>query len=169
MSQKETDILLLKLSAMGFGVMSLSFALMPAERLGFLAGGLFWAGLLLGGLMQVVLEKRRRNFFARYRVRIQKMQRPRNGLLTFGANRPAKIADCVLVVSIILLILSIILTRGTSYWCYIMIAATTFSFSMHCVLNGRNYFHVINQTKIQQALEQKKVRTFRKERDHNEE
>lgn len=169
MSRKQTDILLLKLSIFGFGVMSLSFLLMPVEQFGFFAGGLFWIGLLLGASMQVVLEMRRRNFFANYRVPMRKMQRPRNGLLTFGANRPAKIADCVLGISAAFLTLSIVLTRGTSFWCYILIGSTIFSFSMHCVLNGRNFFHIINQSKIQQVLEKKKVRTFRKERDRNEE
>lgn len=167
MSRKQIDTLLLGLSISSFGIMSVSFLLMPIERISILAGGIFWVGLLMGFILQVVLEIRRRDFFARYRVRLQQMQRPRNGLLTVGANKMAKIADGVFAISVICLVLSFWLTRGTSYLCYILITIATFSLCMHCVLNGRIYFHVINQTKIQRALEKKKVRTFRKERDHN--
>lgn len=167
MNRKQIDTLLLRLSISGFGIMSVSFLLMPIEAVSILAGGIFWIGLLIGLILQVVLEMRRRDFFARYRVRIQQMQRKRNGLITFGANKMAKIADGVLATSVICLALSFWLTRGTSYLCYILITIATFSLCMHCVLNGRIYFHVINQTKIQRALEKKKVRTFRKERDHN--
>lgn len=167
MNRKQIDTLLLRLSISGFGIMSVSFLLMPIERISILAGGVFWIGLLMGLILQVILEIRRRDFFARYRVKRQQMQRKRNGLLTFGANRIAQIADAVLALSVICLILSFWLTRGASYLCYILIAITAFSLCMHCVFNGRIYFHVINQTKIQRALEKKKVRTFRKERDHN--
>lgn len=166
MSRKQIDTLLLGLSIGAFGIMSISFLLMPMEQISILAGGIFWLALLTGLILQVILEIRRRDFFARYRVRRQQMQRKRNGLLTFGANRIARMADTVLALSVICLILAFWLTRGTSYLCYILIAITAFSLCMHCVFNGRIYFHVINQTKIQRALEKKKVRTFRKERDH---
>lgn len=167
MSRKQVDTLLLRFSIGAFLAMSVSFLMMPIEAVSILAGGLFWFGLLIGLVLQTILEIRRREFFARYRVRRQKMQRPRTGLLTFCANRNATIADSTLVISVICLTLAFWLTRGTSYLCYILIAIATFSLCMHCVLNGRIYFHVINQTKIQRALEKKKVRTFRKERDHN--
>lgn len=167
MSRKQKDILLLKLSVGAFFAMSISFLLMPIEAVSVLAGAVFWLGLSIGLILQVVLEKRRKAFFAEYHVRPQQMQKPRNGLLTFGASKMAKIADYVLLFSGISLILSMWLTRGTSYLCYLLIALTVFSLCMHCVLNGRIYFHVINQTKIQRALEKKKDRTIRKERDHN--
>lgn len=165
MSRKQIDTLLLRLSISSFLAMSVSFLMMPIEAISIFAGGLFWFGLLVGLILQVILEIRRRDFFARYRVRRQKMQRPHNGLLTFCANRNATIADSVLAVSVGCLVLSFWLTRGTSYLCYILIAIVVFSLCMHCILNGRIYFHVINQTKIRQVLEKKKVRTFRKERD----
>lgn len=167
MNRKQIDSLLLRWSISGFGIMSVSFLLMPIEGISMLAGGMFWIGLLMGLVLQVVLEMRRRDFLARHRIKRQRMQRTHNGLLTFGANKVAIIADGVLVVSTICLALSFWLTRGTSYLCYILIALVVFSLCMHCVFNGRIYFHVINQTKIQQTLEKKKVRTFRKERDHN--
>ena len=168
MKQNQADRVFLSLSICGFLLVSVSFLLMPVEQFGFFAGGLFWIGLLLGALMQVVLEMRRRNFFAKYRVPMRKMQRPRNGLLTFGANRPAKIADCVLGISAAFLTLSIVLTRGTSFLCYILIGSTIFSFSMHCVLNGRIYFHAKNQLKVRQVLEQKKAKSIDKGEGENE-
>lgn len=166
MNRKQKDLSILVASACSFFLMSASFLLMPVESVSILAGGCFWIALLTGLILQVILETRRRNFFKKYRANWRKMQRPRSGLLTFGANPMAKTADIVLAVSFVALAVSLFLTRGTSYLCYILITVTVFSLCMHCILNGRNYFHVINQDKIRRALEKKKVRTFRKERDH---
>lgn len=166
MNRKRTDTSMLVTSVGAFCLMSASFLLMPVEKLSVLAGGCFWAGLLAGMTLQVLLEVRRRNFFKEHRANWRKMQRPRNGLLTFGANPLAKVADVLLIISFIGLVASLWLTRGTGYLCYIMISVTVFSFCMHCVLNGRNYFHIKNREIIRRVLEKKKDRTFRKERDH---
>lgn len=162
MNRSKADKLLLKLSIGAFFLMSSSFLLMPFDFLKIAAGILFWFGLALGALLQFILEARRRSFFAQYRVKRQKIQKPQNGLLSFGANRYAFIVDCMLLICILCLIAAFLLTRGTSIFCYIFISLTAFSFCMHCILNGRIYFYVNNQVKIRHALESKKVRTFRK-------
>jgi len=123
---------------------------------------LFWGGLLLGTIFQIVLEARRRAFFAKYQVQRKRMQKPRNGLLTFASNKFAKIADCVFLASIVATVLAFVLTRGSGYACFVGISCLLFSFCCHCVLNGRNYFHVNNQTRIRQVLEQKKANSLEK-------
>lgn len=162
MTKKQTDKLLLCLSIGAFALMSISFLLMPIDEIGRTPGALFWVGLLLGILFQVILETRRRSFFAKYRVNPRKMQKPRNGLLTFSSNKYAKVVDRILVVSMVCTFLAFIITKGTGYVCFVFISISIMALCMHCILNGRIFFHVMNQTKVQQVLEQKKVRTFSK-------
>lgn len=162
MTRKQTDRLLLCLSIGSFAIMSISFLLMPIDAIGTIPGVLFWGGLLLGMLFQITLETRRRSFFAKYRVNPKKMQKPRNGFLTFSSNKYAKIVDRILPVSVVCTVLAFLLTRGTGYICFAFIAITIMTLCMHCILNGRIFFHVMNQTKVQQVLEQKKVRTINK-------
>lgn len=162
MNRKKVDKLLLKMSIGAFFLMSISFLLMPFDFLKIAAGILFWFGLVLGALLQFILEARRKSFFSQYRVKRKDIQKPRNGLLSFGANRYACTVDCILLICIPCLIAAFLLTRGTSVFCYIFISLTVFSFCMHCVFNGRIYVYVNNQIKIRHALEDKKIRTFRK-------
>lgn len=159
MKQMQVDRILLGVSVGSFAMMSVSFLLMPMEGMKILPGLLFWIGLLLGVTLQIVLETRRRAFFKSYGVKRQKMQKPRNGLLSFASNKEAKITDGVLLASIIAMVLAFIVTKGYGYVCYVFIATTLFSFCMHCVLNGRIYFHAKNQMKVRQTLEDKKEST----------
>ena len=96
------------------------------------------------------------------------MQKPRNGLLTFGSNREAMIADNVFVGSLLAMILVFVFTKASGYLCYVFITATLFSFCLHCIFNGRIYFHVKNQAKLRQMLEQKKVSSKDKGEGNNE-
>lgn len=148
--------------------MSASFLLMPIESINILPGLLFWLGLGFGIALQIVLEIRRRAFFKAYAVKREKMQKPKNGLLSFGSNATAIIADRSMVISIVTMILAFVFTKGYGYICYVFIATTVFSFCMHCVLNGRIYFHAKNQLKVRQVLEQKKAKTIDKGEGENE-
>lgn len=168
MKRPKMDRFLLWVSMGGFLLMSVSFLLMPIEGLQVLPGLLFWGGLLLGIVLQILLELRRRDFFTAYGVKRETMQKPRNGLLTLWSNGAAKIVDCILAVSIAATVLTLVITKGFGYLCYIMIAITLYAFCLHCILNGRIFFHVNNQTKIRQVLEQKKASTLEREREHNE-
>lgn len=156
MKQQRTDKAFLGISVGGFALMSVSFLLMPAEQLQVLPGILFWSGLLLGIAFQIVLETRRRAFFARYNIKREKMQKPRNGLLTFASNKVAAIVDNIFIVSIIATILVYILTKGFGYLVFVCIAIMLLSFCLHCIFNGRNYFHINNQNRVRQVLENKK-------------
>ena len=158
MKRVQTDRTLLALSIAGFFFMSASFLVMPFSALGFLPGILFWGGLLIGGALQIALEVRRRAFFASYHVKCKSMQNPRNGLVSFAANTPAKIADCALLGSLLATAVAFILTGGTGYVCYILIAATVMAFCLHCILNGRIYFHSKNQPVVQRVLEERNLK-----------
>ena len=162
MKQKRVDQILLAISVGSFLLMSVSFLLMPVKALKMMPGILFWSGLLLGIVTQIILEIRRRAFFKFYKVRRKNMQRPRNGLLSFCSNRAAILADAALVVSLLAAVLAFVLTKGYGYVCYVFIAATVFSFCMHCILNGRIFFHANNQLKVRQVLEQKKANSKEK-------
>lgn len=155
--ERKSGFAYLWLSIVGYLCMSISFLLMPIDGMHVVPGLLFWGGLVIGVVFQIVLEVRRRAFFARYSVKREKMQKPRNGLLTFGSNRVAIIADCLLAIGVVASVLVFLLTKGYGYWCYACIAVVLFLVCLHCILNGRNYFHVNNQSKVRQSLEQKKA------------
>lgn len=167
MRKKRLDRTLLAGSITAFLVMAVSFLLMPVESVRMLAGGLFWMGLLTGLILQVILEIRRTSFLARYHIRSPRKWKDRIGLLTFGANRAAITADVALTISLVCLALIYWLTRGMSYLCFIFLAITAFLLCMHCILNGRIYFFVVNRTEIQREVEKKNVRKIGKERDLN--
>lgn len=162
MKNRNTDRVLLTISVVGFLLMACSFVLMPIDSMGIIPGILFWGGLLIGVALQISLEIRRRAFFARYKVKREKMQKPRNGLLTFGSNKTARIVDYAMIVSAVILVLVFVITKGLGFLCYVFIATTLFTFCLHCIVNGRIYFHANNQTKVRQVLESKKESTSEK-------
>ncbi len=160
--QNKTDGLLLCVSIAGFFLLSVSFMLMPIDQLGFLPGILFWSGLIIGTALQIILEVRRRSLFSKYNIKRKTMQKPRNGLLSFACNRIATIADIALLVSLVASVPAFLLTHARGYVCYVCLALLVFSFSMHCILNGRIYFYITNQTNIRQMLEQKTADSTKK-------
>lgn len=168
MKQGKTDRVFLSISMGGFLLMSVSFLLMPIDSLSVLPGLLFWGGLIVGVAFQIILEARRRAFFARYNVKREKMQKPKNGFLTFGSNQVALIVDYIFIASVIATILAFIFTKGLGYLCYVCIAIMLCSFCLHCIFNGRNYFHANNQKKVRQVLEQKKATTIDKGEGDND-
>lgn len=165
--KNKADSMLLSVSIGGFAALAISFLLMPIEALGLVPGMLFWGGLIIGVVLQIVLEARRKSLFAQYNVKRETMQKARNGLLSFGSNYLAAIADILWAVSIIATIIVFVLTKGTGYFCYISLSVLVFSFCMHCILNGRIYIYIKNQKKVQQVLEQKKANFMKKERENN--
>lgn len=168
MKRKQADRILLYLSIGAYAVMSISFMLMPIDAIGRTPGVLFWGGLLLGILFQLISETRRRRFLSRCRINPKKMQNPRNGLFTFSSNKYTKVADWILLVSLVCTILLFLITRGTGYLCFVFISISTMAFCMHCIFNGKIFFYVRNQSKILHLLEQKRVRTFNKGEGKNE-
>lgn len=131
------NVFLLVMSIIGFLLLSVSFLLMPLNKdslePNIFAGILFWCSLLTGIVFQVILS-----------LRIKKLNynntRHGLGVVKFFQNSYAKISDIAFVISVIGLIVTMITTNGLGYSCYIFLAMTVFSFSMHCILNGKNYY-----------------------------
>lgn len=162
MKQNKADYILLSLSIGGFLLLAISFPLMPLETMGIIPGMLFWSGLSIGVVCQIVLEARRRALLAKYKVKRETMQKPRNGFLSFCSNRIAMVADMILVISAIVTVAVFVITKGAGYLCYVSLAVLVFSLCLHCIFNGRNYVFIKNQTKVRKVLEQKEVNSIDK-------
>lgn len=161
--------MMLYISIGSFFLMSVSFLLMPidfaAKGLQFfnlLIGIMFWAFLILGIVTQVILGQIRKNWFIRNRIRRFQF-RSKVGLVSFAQNLPACIADGIFLVSLIGLIISVIVTNGIGYACYIFMALLVFSFCMHCILNGKIYYFLTNQEKILKTSQPKRLDESEKE------
>lgn len=157
MKKNNTDRILLVISVCCFFLMSLSFSLMPVDVLGMFPGIMFWVGLAGGILLQVILEMRRRRFYRQMRVNRERMQKTKNGLLSFASSSLATIADYATGIGFVATMLSLIITKGYGIMCYVLITITIFSFCLHCILNGRILFYVNNKEKVRLMLEMKKA------------
>lgn len=171
MDRKKVDGIWLLVSVVSFLLMSLSFLLMPlgttpdggqAGWIPLVSGICFWAFLLIGVFSQILLSKRRRDWYSRYHVRHSRNKHARLGVAAFCQNRPAIIADTAMVVSVIGLVVSMLLTGGAGYSCFIFLALLAFSLSMHCILNGRLYDYVINQERFLRELEKERAQDKQK-------
>ena len=166
---KKKNLMLLYISIGSFFLMSVSFLLMPIdfatkgmEVLNFMIGIMFWVFLLLGIITQVILGRVRKSWFIRNRIR-RFQSTGKIGLISFVQNLPACISDGVLVLSIIGLIISVVITNGIGYACYIFLSMTVFSFCMHCILNGKVYYFLTNQDKLLKTSQQKRLDEEEKE------
>lgn len=142
MKHKRTDRVFLYISLSGFLVTSASFLLMPVEAVNIVPGLMFWVGLIIGSSFQVILAIRRRVSLKIEGSGRKEKRPPRCGLFSFESNREATIVDNILVVSFVAAVLAFIITKGFGFVCYPFIATTVFSFCLHCILNGRIYFHL---------------------------
>ncbi len=172
MSRKKADTVLLYASVAFFLLMALSFVLMPLggwksssgrELFTVLAGGAFWVGLIGGASIQGVLSVRRDGWYKRNRIKKERTVRG-VGAFTFLKNVPAAVADLVLVLTIPALIVSLIVTKGSGAICYAFISLLVFSFSMHCILNGKIYYYIKNQEKMLLSNKRERANTVRNER-----
>ena len=123
MKENKIDAILLGISITGFALTAFSFLLLFVDNIKILLGALFWGGLLLGTIFQLILAGRRKKFFAAYGASMKKMQKARCGLLTFGSNRGAIIADYSLLLSVVALVVAFLLklkTHQTEMFCYMM-------------------------------------------------
>lgn len=134
MKNKSLSKKLLMGSVAGFLILSVSLLLMPVQGLGILPGLLFWAGLIAGIAAQGLLH-------LKLRRGLRTGKRSRCGLLTFGTNRLAKLADVGLLVGVLASVVTLTVSPA-AYICYVALAAAVFCFCMHCVLNGRTFAYV---------------------------
>ena len=165
MSRKQVDTIWLGLSIFFFLMLSISFLLMslgsetPTESISaytMVAGLMFWISIIMGIVTQCVLAHRRRSWYVIYRIRKVRATQ-KIGFVSFFKNSYATVADAVTILSLIGLVIAMIATQGTGYICYVLVSLFVFSFSMHCILNGKVFYHIINQNKMLQAIEKKRA------------
>lgn len=158
--KKETAYLIA--SIVGFLIFSISFLLMPVETgeaeqgpnaITLVSGLMFWIGLIVGIIAQISLSTSRKKWFARNRVRLPLSNQPKLGVISFFKNMTAIVFDVVMILSLIGLVIAVLITNATGYACYIFIALFSFSFSAHCIFNGKNYYFIENKENIKKAIE----------------
>lgn len=170
MSKKRADRIWLGISIFSFLWLAISFLLMPLEteiptqRLSpysFAAGVMFWTGVIAGTVTQCILAHRTK---ARYKAQYYKTEQPprRVGIFSFFQNRYAIAADVIALLSLAGFITTMIVTRGTGYSCYVCLSLFVFSFSMHCILNGKVFYSVTNRNKPVQSNKKDRVNVSRK-------
>lgn len=172
MSRKQVDSIWLGFSIIFFLMLSVSFLLMPlgneasTESISLytlIAGLMFWISIIMGIITQCVLAYRRKNWQAIHRIKKARVAQ-RIGLISFFKNSYAAIADAATILSLIGLVIVMIATQGSGYICYVCISLFVFSFSMHCILNGKVFYYVVNQNKLSQNMEKERANLSKKER-----
>lgn len=167
MKRKQVDVIWLVISIVSFFLMSFSFMLMPVETsssfgemsvVSYIAGIMFWLFLITGIVTQIVLFRRRQDWYVINRIRGNRICQ-KIGIISFFKNIYAIISDVVAVISLVGLIISLVATDGTGYICYVFISIFIFAFCMHCVLNGKNYYHVINQDVMLKNIEKERAKS----------
>ena len=156
MSRKKTDHILLALSVVSFLLLGISFVLMPIDSndtenktsvIMLVAGVLFWFSLAAGLITQGILSVRRKKWISgNASKKAGAAFKP--GLISFFKNKYAVIADIGMVGSLIGLIIVMIMTSSTGFSCYVFAGLFVFLFSMHCILNGKNYIFALNPEKF---------------------
>lgn len=136
MKNRKTDRALLGISTGGFMVMSASLLLLPLDMTA-LVSSLFWGGLLLGAVFQIILAARRKTYLSEQGSPAGKKKKAHIGLITFGANVAAWVADILLVCSVIATVVIYLITKGYGYICCVCLTLVLATFSLHCILNGR--------------------------------
>lgn len=141
----------LLLSMIAFFIMSATFLVMPliqtnidsgSNAYNIVVGIIFWLNLIFGMISL---------FLARKNINGIKEVKRGIGLIKFFQNKIAAIFDILLIISIIGLIILTIATDGTLYICYIFFSAVTFTFIMHCILNGKMFNCLIINKKRSEA------------------
>lgn len=133
-------------------IFSLSFALMPfgigsdgqIKKIIYLIGAMFWIGLI--GIIISSIQVSKLGKIISERLEDNENDKKRVGIISFFQTKPAKIADLILIISLVLLIVFCVFTNYTILK-FLLISIVVFSFGMHCVLNGINYSYIANRKK----------------------
>lgn len=147
MSSVKKEIVILIISIISYFLLAASFLFMPLDnkQLQIMAGVMFWLFLILGIVSQVLLAIWFRQACSENKEWC--MQKQRVGIFAIGKNKFSVAADIVLLISAVTFVVLMIFTRGTGYISYIVLTILVFSFSMHCVLNGKVYYYICERAK----------------------
>ena len=148
------ELIWLSISIAGFAILSVSFLLMPVEShavISKIAGLMFWLGLVIGIMFQILLARHKKIGMTKNRIQRLANQRIKPGIFSLFKNPMTIVFDLLMAIGLVGLISSMILTKGMGYICYMFISITVFSFSMHCIFNGRIYIYISNKEKKQET------------------
>ncbi len=160
-------------SIVGFLILSVSFLLMPVDSndaqgkigvISLLSGIMFYLGLIIGIVMQISASVSCKKVIKKSGIKEKIEGQPKIGLISFFQNKLAKIFDVLKAISLIGLIVVISFITSTGYICYVLIATLVFSFFMHCIFNGKNYFYVSNEEKIKEMQQKSHDKELGKKR-----
>ena len=129
------------LTALSISVFSMPFGIKIADKtkmLTYLSGTLFWIGLVgtIATAAYITYSRKRSKGFQKAHPNHRRL-----GVIHFFQNIPASICDVLLFISLI----GFVITRirlGTTVFPFIFLSFLTFSFGMHCMLNGSNYIYI---------------------------
>ena len=126
-------------------VLSASLPLMPFSLLYpdrkvfiYLPGILFWVGLIGTIITAVRMARTARKDQHRDDLHPNGAS---IGLFHFFENKPACVFDVLMLVSLVGLVVTRI-WAGTTLWPFVFLPILTFSFGMHCMLNGSSYRYI---------------------------
>lgn len=127
-------VLSISVFLMPFGIKKSVISKIPT----YISGVMFWIGLLgtIAMALYITFSRRRSHGFAKAHPNHKRL-----GLIYFFQNMPAFICDILMFISLI----GFIFTRiwvGTTIWPFAFLSILTFSFGMHCMLNGSNYIYI---------------------------
>lgn len=129
------------LSIVSFFVMSVDFMIMPINNnveknmrwFDIFTGLIFWIFLIIGIVLQVTISRMYK------KNTIEASNNKLNcGVISFFKNKIAIIFDSSFIIGFISFVI-MMFVDSTSYICYVLLSVITFSFCMHCILNGRIY------------------------------
>lgn len=139
MKAKKKLQLFLWIGAFSFLISGLSIVLIPvlnhtqSDFLRYLPGGLFWLGLILGAISEVLQSVVSRPL----QKKSNKRQLP--GVIRFGSNLEAWIATGVFVVGALLLVADAFLQYLHPTMAYCIISAALLGLYGHCIADGVHY------------------------------
>lgn len=149
--KKKLDKALLVVSLLSFALLAASITAigtLPTDEYdvilephnGFMCASAFWLSLIIGVLSQIILSLDVKRWCKQSKSRRQSFRQMKVGLLNIFSNTPAAISDIAAALSLISCIITILAKLELPI--YLSISALVFSFSAHCIFNGKNYYYV---------------------------
>ncbi len=130
-------IVFLSVLSVAFVIMPIASAQKDLSQIPLMISGAFLWGGSIGTVVSAL----------KFNKAVKKIDKPKDkkknqlGLICFFKNKEAKIADIAMFISIICFIV-VKICRGNLYLQFVLLAMFVFSFGMHCMLNGKNYFYL---------------------------
>ncbi len=113
------------------------------KKFSYILGALFWIGLIIGQVMFWISDFTRKNT----EEKSESVSFLEWGALSFFRNNESKIADVILIVSVILILILIVFKISNTWLIVLSLAILFMSFNLHCMLNGVNYSYIKNNHK----------------------